>query len=239
MVIGGALVAALAVGGTMAWFTATDSATNTFTVGNVTIDVPEPSWNPDTTTQVVPEDTYAKDPYVTLEAGSADSYAFIVVETPQVTLTDGTASGGKTTTGNFAEIGEGEDDAFVANKLGDGWVKVGALNDYTEDGITYKRAVYAYGTASAMTKLTGAKNADVKTATPLFTDVKINMLDQSANAGKSYSINVKGYAIQAEGIETAKGTTAVSASDVWTVLATDMSTSTGATVGNLQLVLDE
>lgn len=38
------LVAALAVGGTLAYFTGSDQATNTFTVGNVKIDLTEPTW---------------------------------------------------------------------------------------------------------------------------------------------------------------------------------------------------
>ena len=36
---------AIAATGTLAYFTADDSATNTFTVGNVAIDLEEPSWD--------------------------------------------------------------------------------------------------------------------------------------------------------------------------------------------------
>ena len=45
LIIALAMVAILAIGAISAYFTATDSATNTFTVGNVTIDQTEPSWD--------------------------------------------------------------------------------------------------------------------------------------------------------------------------------------------------
>ncbi|MDO5323968.1 MAG: TasA family protein, partial [Clostridia bacterium] len=38
------LVAILAIGGTLAYFTDTDAKTNTFTVGNVDITLTEPNW---------------------------------------------------------------------------------------------------------------------------------------------------------------------------------------------------
>lgn len=66
-----AVVACLAVmsvvGATLAYLTATDSAKNTFTVGNVEIDLTEPNW--DATGKVEAEDVYpgeplAKDPTV-------------------------------------------------------------------------------------------------------------------------------------------------------------------------------
>ena len=62
------LLATAAVGGTLAYFTDTDAATNTFTVGNVDIDLTEPKW--DATGKAEAENAYpgealAKDPTVT------------------------------------------------------------------------------------------------------------------------------------------------------------------------------
>lgn len=62
------LVAALSVGITLAYLTSEDSANNTFTIGNVSIDLTEPNW--DATGAAEAEDAYpgeplAKDPTVT------------------------------------------------------------------------------------------------------------------------------------------------------------------------------
>jgi len=71
------LVAALAVGGTLAYLTAqTDAIVNTFTVGNVNIALKETK----TDFKMVPGCTIEKDPVVTVEAGSEDSWVFVKVE---------------------------------------------------------------------------------------------------------------------------------------------------------------
>ena len=62
-----ALLATLVIGGTLAYFTDTDDATNTFTVGNVEIDLTEPDWDASGATDaptVYPGEALAKDPTV-------------------------------------------------------------------------------------------------------------------------------------------------------------------------------
>ena len=62
------MVAILAVGGTLAYFTAEDDATNTFTVGNVKIDLTEPNWKESGSQdapEVYPTEPLQKDPTVT------------------------------------------------------------------------------------------------------------------------------------------------------------------------------
>ena len=68
------LVAAMVIGGTLAYFTDTKEAQNTFTVGGVKIDLTEPEWNEKADHTLVPDKTYAKDPTITLKDGSQDSY---------------------------------------------------------------------------------------------------------------------------------------------------------------------
>lgn len=61
------MVAILAVGGTLAYFTAEDDATNTFTVGNVKIDLTEPNWKESGSQdapEVYPTEPLQKDPTV-------------------------------------------------------------------------------------------------------------------------------------------------------------------------------
>lgn len=63
-----ALIAILAVGGTLAYFVDADSKTNTFTVGNVDITLTEPNWDTSGSVdapEVYPGEKLAKDPTVT------------------------------------------------------------------------------------------------------------------------------------------------------------------------------
>lgn len=73
------LVVALAsIGGTIAWLTAqTEAVTNTFTVGNIDIELDE-SANLDL--KMVPGKTIAKDPKVTVEGGSEACWLFVKIE---------------------------------------------------------------------------------------------------------------------------------------------------------------
>lgn len=62
------LLATAVVGGTLAYFTDSDEATNTFTVGNVDIDLTEPKWEAggkDEAVDAYPGEALAKDPTVT------------------------------------------------------------------------------------------------------------------------------------------------------------------------------
>lgn len=75
------LVAALVVGGTLAYFTdKSDAKVNTFTVGNVAIDLEEPNWKADGSHTLLPGVSYAKDPTITVEKGSQDAYVFLKLD---------------------------------------------------------------------------------------------------------------------------------------------------------------
>ena len=83
------LVIAMSVAGTIAFLTdTTDPITNTFTVGNVDIDLTE-TFNTDTNNdgeadawkaQLIPGTTYTKDPVVTVTADSEDCWLFVKFE---------------------------------------------------------------------------------------------------------------------------------------------------------------
>ena len=85
------LVIAMSVAGTMAYLTSTDSVTNTFTVGNVTItldetdvdkygvaipDVPRTDANE---YRLIPGHSYTKDPIIHVDSLSEDCYLFVKV----------------------------------------------------------------------------------------------------------------------------------------------------------------
>ena len=74
-----ALVAALGVGATLAYFTDSDTALNTITMGNVDIDLEEPEFDPDGDGEgeiddVKPGQEIVKDPTITVKANSEDAY---------------------------------------------------------------------------------------------------------------------------------------------------------------------
>lgn len=99
------LAATAIVGGTLAYFTDTDDATNTFTVGNVDIVLTEPGW--DNGGKAEAEDMYpgeavAKDPTVT-NNGANPAFVRVKVEWPDA-----------------PEMSYRTD--YVDGKLGDNWV---------------------------------------------------------------------------------------------------------------------
>ncbi len=79
LVVSAALIGVIAIGGTLAYFTDSDSAENVITLGKVDGDLDEPLWdenNPDGEIgNVNPGDKIVKDPTLTLKDDSEDAYA--------------------------------------------------------------------------------------------------------------------------------------------------------------------
>lgn len=96
------LVAALSIGGTVAWLTATTpTVTNTFTTSDINITLAETTG---TDYKMIPGHTINKDPKVTVTAGSEPCYLFVKVE--------------KST--NF--------DSFMTYEIADGWTQLGSAS---------------------------------------------------------------------------------------------------------------
>ena len=112
MVLALVLVFAVAVGGVVAWLTdKTGSVVNTFTVGDINIELDETTGN---SYKMVPGNTIDKDPKVTVKANSEACYLFVKVE--------------KST--NF--------DTFMTYTMADGWTALDGQNGvyYREVGAT-------------------------------------------------------------------------------------------------------
>ena len=84
------LVAAMTIGGTMAYLTDSEQTSNTFTVGKVKIDLEEPKWDttddnnnkvPDVAEKLVPNQEVAKNPQVE-NTGSNNAVVFMKVTVP-------------------------------------------------------------------------------------------------------------------------------------------------------------
>ena len=73
-----ALGATAVIGGTLAYFTDTDTATNVFTSGNVDIELTEDKWDKDAEHNIMPDAYFEKDPTIT-NTGSEDCYVFLDV----------------------------------------------------------------------------------------------------------------------------------------------------------------
>ena len=91
MILAVMLIIGISVGGTLAWLTdKTDDVVNTFTVGDVDIDLTETTGN---TYHIVPGANITKDPTVTVKANKEPCWVFVkIVEAnwPTVTEIDGT-----------------------------------------------------------------------------------------------------------------------------------------------------
>ncbi len=106
-----ALVLCCAIGGTLAWLsTKTASVVNTFTNGDINITLTETTGE---TYKMVPGNTIAKDPKVTVKAGSEACWLFVKVE--------------KSDNAEFSK--------FMTYEIADGWTK---LDSETETGVYYR-----------------------------------------------------------------------------------------------------
>lgn len=182
-----AILAIAIIGGTLAYFTDTKTATNTFTVGNVKIELDEqkPGTNERTTTgveytSVTPGVAYAKDPTVT-NTGNNDAWVRV-----NVTLSDAAAfkaAAKEHGVTDLATVFGGHDEAK--------WTRAGIKEDSEHDTLTYS---YYYKTVLAKNASTG----------PLFTTVTVPAsftTDEMKLIG-DFSITVTADAIQKEGFDT-------------------------------------
>lgn len=132
MLLAVVLLIGIGVGGTLAWLSATSgTVTNTFTVGDVNIELKEHDLNDgtlDTNTEVeeentykiVPGDTQPKDPFVRVKANSEDSWIFVQVQEVNNTVSDNEQA-----------------TKYVTWEIADGWF----LYETTQNGVsTYYRS---------------------------------------------------------------------------------------------------
>ena len=145
LVIAAALAAVMLIGGVSAYFTSTDTAENTWTVGNIKIDLQEPGYdefNEAEAENMTPNKVIHKDPQVK-NTGDNDAYVFIKVSIPKANVATAAQDGAK----EEAALQE-----LFDYGINSGWVKV-AEDTSAADKNTY---VFAYGTETECTAL--AKN---------------------------------------------------------------------------------
>lgn len=164
------LVAAVSIGGTLAWMTADDQVENSFTIGYVNIEVQEEGWTDGESKAIAPNGTVDKEPYV------ANTGANPCLIRAQYSISDSALT----------------PHLEILGLPGEGWVDGG-------DGWYYYLTVVGAGG---------------KTATPLFTDVKLLDTYTELNESVSFDIPVTAQAIQSENMANISATGANSLADV-------------------------
>lgn len=192
-----AVAAIMVIGGASAYFTATDSAENTWTIGNVAIDLQEPNYDESDTSDITPNQELDKDPQVQ-NTGTNDAFVFVKFSIPKADVATAAADG----TPNESEVQE-----LFNYSINEGWSLVSSSEG--ENSNTY---VYAYAADGACTALAAEATTPV-----LFTDGKItfkNIIE--GQLGNTVVIPVNAYAIQTTDI-TADDSD--DPSEVWAVLS--------------------
>lgn len=171
MILAVALVLCSIISGTIAWLISqTEPITNTFTYGDINIDLEETDTddgdgNPDTNTyDMVPGKDITKDPLVTVLADSEDAWVFVKLEK----------------SANF--------DDFMMYEMADGWTALAGF-----DGVYYREVAKA----AADQEFTVIKDDKVSVKGEV-TKEMLNALD--ANGASDYpTLKVTAYAVQRDG----------------------------------------
>lgn len=204
------LALVLAIGGILAYFTDVDTKVNKFKMGNVDIEVIEPSWpgNPDTPGEedkpvedIVPNQEIPKDPQI-INKGSNDIYAFAEVSVPyeNIILEGQTAA---------------TDKELFTYTVNPGWIEVGtASKDTAKKTFTH---VYAYVGKEASDINDKVKALKKNETTPaVFDKIKFIDIHETGNTTSSVQttsleVVVSGYGIQTTDL----GTESTNPSDIW------------------------
>ena len=177
------LLIGCAVGGTLAWLvTAPKTVTNTFTAGNINIDLKETK----TDFKMVPGNYIEKDPIITVDGGSEPCWLFVKV-------TSADANGVKYIPGSVALQGKTkETETFIEYIMADGWIPLTGVDGVTD---VYYRKVSASDVDQKFHVLADDRVKVLDTVTKA-------MMDQ-VTATNAPIIIFTAYAVQSDNIDTA------------------------------------
>ena len=183
------LIGTMSIGGIMAYFTDGDTATNTFTVGKISIDLQEPEWVPPT--DIVPQQEFEKDPLIKND-GLNDAFVFLKVTVPYANIVTANEDGTK----NSAA-----DTELFTYDVNSGWTELTSkqVKDTGAKTITH---LYAYtgDQSSSMQSLA------VEASTPkLFDYVRFaNIVEDQQLEATTLNIVVDAFAIQTTNLNDGK-----------------------------------
>ena len=180
-IIAAALVMMLAIGTAIAYFTDMGSVTKSFTVGNVDLELEEPSWDPEAAKNITPMMEIAKDPQIE-NIGANPAYVFAVVTVPRANVETAAADG--------SHIAAQVQDLFTYSVNAD-WKEV---KKETTDGST----IYTYGYVGSDGNMKPLEKA--ATTTPVFSSVQLINIVEGTLADTDLEIKVDAKAIQSDDI---------------------------------------
>ena len=199
------LLLMLAVGGAIAYFTDTETKTNTFTIGNVDITLTEDGWDaladandndiPDAAEDMMPGESVTKDPLINNVSTKNPAYVFAKVEVPCTTIVAPATTSEELFT-------------YTTNA---GWTELSTAAVACTSGGTATH-VYYYGTGGTLTTLAKATSETTPTSTsnPLFSSITLlGTLKGNEGLSGEKQVVVTGYGIQTEGL------TSTAPADVW------------------------
>ena len=184
------LAGTVSIGGIMAYFTDGDTATNTFTVGKISLDLQEPSWVPPT--NITPGQEIAKDPQIKND-GNNEEFVFLKVTVPYANVVTANEDGTK------SRIADTE---LFSYDVKEGWTEIDSKRviDSSSKTVTH---LYAYTgeTADSMKALA------VNSSTPsLFDWVRFaNIVEDQNLETTTQNIVIEAYGIQTQNIKDEKG----------------------------------
>ncbi len=182
-----AICAVMAVGGAVAYFTDVDAAKNKIEIGNVHIDLDEPSWDstpdtdsdgiPDTADEIVPGQTIPKDPRIT-NTGKNDAYVYLTVSVPKANVITANIDG------TLKNNGKASSTQLFNYAVNDGWKLM------STDTSAADKNVYVYGYSKSI------KAGDVTST--LFDSVTfVNVIEGQGLEDNVFDIDIDASAIQA------------------------------------------
>lgn len=186
-----AMIGAMAVGGTFAYLTDSETTTNTFTVGKVQVDLTEPN-KPDENTPRVPNEEIAKDPTVK-NTGDNDAIMFVAFDIPMDNLVVADSTGAKKEAADV-ELFDFRADTKTYDSVNDGWVQVSATKATDNSKMTY---IYGYDK-------TVAKTDDVPS---VFDHVRMANIVEGQIDQSKLNMPIRAYAIQAGWLQSEANTT--------------------------------
>lgn len=174
-----AMIAVMMIGGISAYFTDGDTATNTFTVGKISLDLQEPNWDEDKATDTTPNQTIQKDPQI-LNDGINDEFVFLEVIVPYENVVVANEDGSKKAAA---------DTELYSYTVNSGWVEIGASKDTANKTVTH---LYAYGTSDKCAAL----KAGEKTGSLFSTVTFANIVEDQNLEETTLNIIINAYGIQ-------------------------------------------
>ena len=183
-----ALVVAFAAGGAIAWLTdTTDSVTNTFTVGNVKLDLYEHNADGEEVKELsfkmIPGTTATKDPTVEVQKGSEECYVFVRVTETNNDLSD---NRGKLVSYEIAKSADGAD----------GWVALPGV-----DGVYYYNKTITATDADVTLQVLKGENGGTITFSGAITQADMDAITNGTATAPTLTFTA--YAVQAAGFDSA------------------------------------